>query len=302
MDPLPTLDSLPNELLLSIVSLLPTSQLLTLLGVNRHFYSVTIRIFYSRLMKASSTPDHRVVLECYTPSEKLTTPYLYNNYLSTDTLDLDDFAADDEQDGLPKPTLGQLKGLYAHFKPVEIEGIIRPRLPRRGVPAHELPTDEPSADVYLDKNESFAQLCTVANIVKPSRTGDRFLSHANMSKGVVRVWRDWLAVQAGDRPPTPPSTRLGLGKGRRSDRTKDTILWADAAQNMGLRFCVVKNEMGDDMPRQPVLVSNDEDLPVCYRLMLVELSIRVTELLLTMEKSEAQEVANSGNALMIATI
>jgi hypothetical protein len=41
-------------------------------------------------------------------------------------------------------------------------------------------------------DESFAQLCTITNLVRMGPKPGLFRSHINMSDGVIRVWRDWL--------------------------------------------------------------------------------------------------------------
>ena len=123
----------------------------------------------------------------------------------------------------------------------------------------------------------------MTNLVKLGPKPVLFLSHANVGDGVIRVWRDWLAQQADNL----------------IDRVAP-ILWADAAQNVGVRFRVAHH--GAALERLPVLVAAGEEMPVAYRLEFDELVVRTSRLLLMVEKSEAQEVTTSGKAVIIASI
>ncbi|KAK3312436.1 cyclin-like F-box protein [Apodospora peruviana] len=304
------IDSVPNEILLSILSLLSTRALLPLVAVSHRFYSVTLRILQHRLTKAAALPDHRLILECYHPSAKISTPYLYGDYLYTDSAaETDAFGS-----GLPRPTLGELGQIYSHFRPVAQEENWRPRsrYPMKqsqqnarasdhdvqdggddgGEQSQRQPDETqqlpPSHDVYLDENELFTQLCTVTNLVKVGPKPGLFLSHVNISDGLIRVFRPWLAAQAA-------AECVG-----QLDKPKPQVLWADSAHDVGIRFRVVEKATAG--PYRPVLVKQDEDLPVAYRLELEELLVRTNRLLLMVEKSEAQEVTTSGKAIVIASI
>lgn len=283
MDSQAALSQLPTEILISIFDLLPARSLLPVVAVNRRFYSVIVRILRRRLLRAASLPGHRVILECYHPSAKLSTPYLFCDYLSTDGLgdteDNDDAGA---AHGLPRPTLGDLHRSYSHFRPVVQD---ENRRARRRYPRwmdNDLPQEQPSHDVSLDENELFSQLCTVTNLVKVGPKPDLFLSHVNISEGVIRVWRDWLDAQAAA-PPTQAAP----------------ILWADREQHVGVRFRVTEKESGG-WEQVAVLISTDDDMPVAYRLEFDELVVRTSQLLLMMETSEDQEATTSGKAIVIA--
>ncbi|KAK4152152.1 hypothetical protein C8A00DRAFT_44746 [Chaetomidium leptoderma] len=326
MDSHPTLGSLPNELLISILTQVPTASLLPLITVSHRFYSVTLRIFKQRLNHATAQPDHRLMLECYHPTDKLYTPYLYCNYLHTDSLDGVEAEAEGaaEQQSIPppvepKPThLGGLRGIYSHFRPVEHDENPRRRTSRRpprqgisssGGQAHagqqqqrsvlRPPTPEqPSIDIYLDDDESFSQLCATTNLVRMGPRPGLFRSHVNVSDGVVRVWRDWLAVQAAR---AGHQQREGEGEGEGDDdHGNSAVLWADAARDVGVRFRVAEKDLRGQH-QQPVLVARDEQLPVAYRLGFEELLVRSTTLLVMMEKSEVQEVTAEGKAIVLAS-
>ncbi|KAH6856306.1 cyclin-like F-box protein [Chaetomium sp. MPI-CAGE-AT-0009] len=311
MENLPTLDSLPNELLISILSQLPTSSLLPLATVSRRIYSVTLRIVKQRLNHATSQPDQRLMLECYHPSEKLYTPYLYCNYLSTDS-----FASAERKPGSGSSGLGSI---YTHFRPVE-QDEDRPRRATRGFRQHHHTTDatsndsnssaqeqRPSTDVYLDDDESFAQLCAVTNLVRMGPRPGMFRSHVNVSEGVLRVWRDWLAAQATGgrrRGGEQLQAEEGGDEGGEGDNDSDDhgdgdgVLWADASRDVGVRFRVTEKDIRG---QHPVLVASDEQLPVAYRLEFEELLVRATTLLLMVEKSEVQEFAAEGKAVVLAS-
>jgi hypothetical protein len=150
----------------------------------------------------------------------------------------------------------------------------------------------PSHDVHLDENELFTQLCTITNVVKIGPGRFHFLSHANVSDGVIRVWRGWLAAKAA-----AAAAEVGGGGGDCTPPPHDSrpaILWADATQHVGLRFRV--SEVA--APLGPLLVARDEDVPVSYRLGLEELLVRTHRLLLAMEKAE-EEIPTAGNSLVI---
>lgn len=118
-----------------------------------------------------------------------------------------------------------------------------------------------------------------------------FLSHANVSDGVIRVWRGWLAAKAAA---AAAAEVEGGGDTSTPHDSRPAILWADATQHVGLRFRV--SEVA--APLGPLLVAPDEDVPVSYRLGLEELLVRTHRLLLAMEKAE-EEIPTAGNSLVI---
>ena len=239
----------------------------------------------------------------------ISTPYLYCDYLSTDSLESNSGQTRAESEtGLPRPTLGDLGEIYSHFRPVVDDENRRPRsrYPRqghlqaeRGNGETQLPEPEtlPTQDVYLDENELFSQLCTVTNLVNIGPKPGMFLSHVNVSDGIIRVWRQWMARQA---EATAASAGVDEVEGNGSATPNTTeILWADQSQIVGLRFRVMEKDMPQSEYR-PVLTAADEEPPVAYRLEFEELVVRASHLLLAMEKSESQGFATSGKAIMIS--
>ena len=146
-------------------------------------------------------------------------------------------------------------------------------------------------DLYLDSGELFSQLCTVTNLVRVGPRPGLFLSHVNVSDGLVRAWRGWLAAQASA---TSSATR---GQGEGGGNGEGSVLWADTSHTVGVRFGVSEKDIRGE---HPVLVASDEELPVAYRLEFEELLVRASTLLMMVEKSEVQEVAPEGKAIVIA--
>jgi hypothetical protein len=311
-------------MLTAILSTLPTSSLLPLVRISRRFYAVTMCILHSRLKHAARLPAHRLILECYHPSDKLTTPYVFCDYLHTDPLPPDDGGAGGEY-RFPEHTVAGLRGLYSHFRPVVQDENRRPRLryptaaqAQAQAQAQQAAEDgqssvpEPAAPelvsqaLNLDEGELFSQLCTVTNLVKVAPQRGLFLSHVNVSEGVMRVRRDWLAAQAAtsdeEREADIHDGSSSTSSSSSSRGASGPILWADAEHNVGLRFRVVEQEAQGSFYRRPLMVSADEDLPVSYRLEFEELLVRSHRLLLMVEKSEVQEVNDSGKAIVIASI
>ncbi|KAI1453392.1 hypothetical protein F4805DRAFT_376876 [Annulohypoxylon moriforme] len=269
-----SIDSLPNEIIIHVLSSFPTRELLPLATVCRRFHGLVGRIHYSRLIEASKLQDHKMILECYHPSEKLSTPELFCEYLGTNGLT----EAGDEAD------LGELNKLYTRFRPFlrderfgAIEEISKPRLP-----THQ---------IFLDSSELFSQMCTVTNLVKVGPRNGLFSSLANVTDSVVRVWRDWLKRAA---------EHTAAGKQQQADSGMDdpSILWTDSSKTVGLKFRVAEDE---SIPA-PILFGRDEDPSVSYTLEYQELLIKANWLLLSYETSEAQQVTHAGKAIVIASL
>lgn len=195
--------------------------------------------------------------------------------------------------------LSDLGRLYSSFKPYMAEENRRRRQPLNGAVSDD---DTAREDLFLDDGELFSQLCAVTNLVKTGPRAGLFLSHVNISDGVLRIWREWLAEVA-----TPI---------REVDENLDSskILWVDSAKNVGVRFRV----MLGPMERMPVISGPNDQPPIAYKLeyegksdpstamgmtadFCIELLIRTRELLLAAEKCQVQEVSNSGTAVVIVS-
>jgi hypothetical protein len=288
---------------------------------------------------AASVPGHNLVLECYHPSAKTSTPYFHSDYLGTHGLD-DVASRERGNTGLGHLGLGDLGQMYSRFRPVVQDEARRPRVryPRRTShhrqhqqhqhedgPAQavgEVPEsarEVPSQEIHLEEGESFSQLCTLANLGKLGPRRGIYLSHVNLNDSVIRVWREWLATMADSGPGTHRATE---GKGNTND---PAILWADTRHDVGVRFRVV--EAADSEVHKPVLRGVHEDAPIAYTLEYLgqssfsfimtatlhdgdesrtkltapikELLVRTRKLLLAMEESEVMQTSNSGNALIL---
>ncbi|KAI1843882.1 hypothetical protein JX266_009938 [Neoarthrinium moseri] len=276
------IDTLPNEVLIQVLELFSTKSLLPLAGTCRRFYGLVSRLHYARLVEAVAPQGHDLILECYHPSAKISTPYMFCDYIDTDEF---------ESAGL-EPTLRKMNGLYSRFRPVLEKENQRPRAryPTLDVVqgTKDAIVESPSLDVHLDAAELFSQLCTVINVIKVGPKRGLFLSCVNIIESVIRIWRDWLAEQ----------TELGPSESARTDVSHSSILWTDSAHNFGLRLKVVEKP---DTPA-PVLLGPGEEAPVSYVLEYTELIIRTNQLLLSMEKAEAQQVNHSSKAIVIASM
>ncbi|KAK3398333.1 hypothetical protein B0T20DRAFT_205773 [Sordaria brevicollis] len=335
MGPTSAMDSLPNEILNDILDLLPTRALLPLVRVNSHFYSVALHILHQRLLQAAALPEHRLILECYHPSAKLSTPYLYCDYLRTDKLGAGPNGDDEAHGPEPEPTLAGLKSLYSHFRPVVQEENRRPRLryPRRsqqqqqqeannGEASAEIKEHKPSEEIFLDEGELFSQLCCTTNLVKVGPKPGFFLSNVNVSDGVMRIWRSWLSDQTKTPTSTAPSSASSSTTelhGKPIEETPEeraarlqkakaarAVLWADSERNVGVRFRVVQKPTDDYINNrhyrreQPLLVPADEaydedEQPVAYQLEFDEVLVRSSRLLFMMQKSEEVSEGVGGN-------
>ena len=288
------IDSLPPELLDDVFSLFPTPALLPLAAVNHLFHDVIARLLYRRLRRAVASHTHELILECYHPSAKISTPYLHCAYMGTDGLD----QATDGIDDVPGSTLLRLPNMYSRFRPMPHDDrdahVRNYRAIRRtmsffmyseasaGTPGTSAITssvrhrgrkgageDESlplvSSDVYLDDSELFSQLCTVTSLVKTGPRRGLFLGCACINNGVIRVWRDWLSRRNDARI----SEQRGKAKGRGAragltDPKQDAVLWAYTGKHVGMRFRVTDTTVPSETAPAPGAAS--DDVPVSYQL------------------------------------
>ncbi|KAM0741731.1 hypothetical protein ACQRIT_004588 [Beauveria bassiana] len=296
------------QILVAILDHLPLKALLKATLISRSIHLLAVHTLQRRLFAISSHPGHEVILECYHPSLKISTPYLSCRPLGTRHPTGCGPAAtqregEDEEEA-PPPSLGHVCQLYTSFLPVVTEENRRRRYRNMALPvsvrdgplpvgADEIATQE----LPFDDGALFSQLCVALNLVTPhGRHRGVFVSHYNMSEHVVRVFRRWLeqgmqaaAAGAGDDgevwDPTAP-----LASSR--------ILWVDdAAQTIGLRFRV---SLGP-AERMPLLSGTDEDPAVSYTLTYQELLIRSTSLLMAVEASADKEMEPSQNSIILST-
>ncbi|RSM19342.1 hypothetical protein CDV31_001764 [Fusarium ambrosium] len=272
------IDSLPNEIFISILSPLSSQELLPLALINRRFYSLVTRVLHHRLLQTAPLPENKLILECYHPSDQLYTPYLACQYQGTVTRDGPAIREE-------APTLADLQRLYASFKPTFAEENRRPRRIRARFtetqPSEDAEEDTATQHIHLDDGELFSQLCAVTNLVKEGPKRGLFISHVNIVNGVVRIFRNWLAEMA---------SKQGL-----SSEGSESIVWIGSHDNVGIRFRVVPAAS----ETMPLISGPDDDPPVHYTMVYEELLVRACGLLQAVEHSAVQEVANSGKTLVI---
>lgn len=297
------------QVLIQILSSFPTRKLLPLALVSRHFAGVVGRLHYFRLHEASLLQDHEMILECYHPSVKISTPTLFCEYLGTDGLE-------GAGQGVK---FGEMNQLYTRFRPYLGDEHLRPRAryPTRRMAegADDRPAELPTHDLHLDTGELFSQLCTVASLIKIGPKRGLFLSIANVTDGWVRVFRSWLDAQVAKSADSQQRTE-------RTETDNDSILWTSSAKDVGLKLRVVAK----DNPHVPVFVEADEEPRASYELqyegrkrpsaqlpsgnnflvtftdLFVELLIRTNQLVLSLEASLAQQVHPSSKAVMMVPL
>ncbi|KAK8051021.1 hypothetical protein PG993_002406 [Apiospora rasikravindrae] len=299
-----SLDSLPTEVLIQILEDIPTRKLLLLASASRRFHGIAARLHYARLVEALALPDHEIILECYHPTVKISTPYLFCDYVGTPGLAEQScgVSGSGRGDGDGDPSLAGMNTLYSRFRPVQQEDDRRPRTryPRRTVvEGLEQPLEDlPSHDVHLDAGELFSQLVTVTNLVKVDPKRKIIIDAVNMTDGVIRVWRQWLADQAAAPTPSPAAQGQHSAEDSSSVLEDSAILWADSKQHCGLRMRVVKTD-----EQVPILVAADDEVAVSYKLEFEELLIRTNQLLLNVEKSKEHLIVHTaGKAVVIASV
>ncbi|CZT12510.1 uncharacterized protein RCO7_07676 [Rhynchosporium graminicola] len=280
-----------TRILISILSTFRTTSLLPLTRISHQFYSLILRILHHRLLETAQLKDHTLILECFHPSTKLSTPYLFCSYIGTNALSTSPSAPDISEDHETLGSLAELKTLYSYFlplKPTTDRSILRPH-PAGG--SFSLPNglvDSPDSDfvcqnIHLESHELFSQLQTITSLVKVGPKRGLFLSSVNIGDSILRIWREWLGVRA-----VADKGEGGAGE----------VLWADNNQIVGLRLRVMERDREGETP---VLVREGEDLPVSYTLQFEELVIKTTQLLLLVEQSIDQEVKHSGKAVVIGS-
>ncbi|POR35579.1 Uncharacterized protein TPAR_04211 [Tolypocladium paradoxum] len=277
-----------GQILASALAPLSARELIIITSVSRRFYSAAVRVLYRRLLDTASLPDNELILECYHPSAKISTPYLCCRYLG---MKLAHGGVVDHQ----SPTLGDFPKLYSSFRPVVTEENrrrrFRPEWPQSAISRPEARREDEDAmqEVFLDEGELFTQLCAVTNVVKEGSRPGFYVSHVNTCDGVIRIWREWLdnlASASTIREDEPESSAVDF----------DRFLWVDPAKSVGLRFRVRMSPS----ERMPLISGPGDDAPVSYSLVYEELLVRTSMLLFAVEASAVQEVTRSSKAVVIA--
>ncbi|CAP82899.1 Pc15g00130 [Penicillium rubens Wisconsin 54-1255] len=331
-----TLNSLPNEIFIQILSDFPTRALLPLMSVNHRFRALVLRILHYRLLLSMPLKEYKLLLECFHPSSKLTEPHVFCKYLGTDGLN----ERHDETGLLYENIdaahhLGRVAGLYSRFRPEvssdeeDERGTIRSKFafsPGRMLLLSEVVgfiradinggregqgEDAVIREVTLDGYEDFSQLCVVANLVQVKPGTSLLLSASTIEDGFVRLWREWLRDQSGRKEKT---AEIDWEEDSERMFSDDDILWVDMSKTVGLKMHV-RPKAWD--PSLPVLIHQDDrndDAWVGYevilegeslllwrssRVDLIELHIRSTRLLMAVEQSKEEQKIHQTNAMVI---
>ncbi|CAG8898652.1 unnamed protein product [Penicillium egyptiacum] len=335
-NPAMTLNSLPNEIFIHILSDFSTRALLPLTSVDHRFHALVSRILHYRLLLSMPLKEYKLLLECFHPSSKLTEPHVFCKYLGTDGL-----SERHDETGLLYENidathhLSRVTGLYSRFRPEvssdeeergtddskfgfspgrmlllsEVVGFIRADMngDRKGKGE-----DAVIREVTLDGYEDFSQLCVVASLVQVKPGTSLLLSASTIEDGFIRLWREWLRDQSGRmKKTTQTDWEEDSEKSRSSD---DDILWVDMSKTVGLKMRV-RPKAWD--PSLPVLIHQDDwndNSWVGYevtlqgesllrwrasRVDLIELHIRSTRLLLAVEESKEEQKIHETNAMVI---
>ncbi|KAL2012490.1 hypothetical protein VTN00DRAFT_15 [Thermoascus crustaceus] len=331
--------SLPNEVLVQILTPFSTRALLPLTAVSHRFLALVLRILHYRLLIAASLKDYKLMLECFHPSSKLTEPHVFCTYLGTPGLsDKYDGIGSLYEDTQVAERLGLLSSLYSRFRPIPRADEGNNNNGRRffptgtgtmvGIagagPEEELEVLEEKTpqfvrrSVHLESSEDFSQLCTVVNLVKVIPNSNLLLSAVTVEDGIIRIWRDWLEEQA----------QLGIinDAQRRIDAvanaTREDSIPSDAGagsrplaggrrreEESGILWVDTRKNVGLKFRVRekrwhrdmPVLMYRDEGPAVTYEVDIEELRIRTTRLLLTVEKS-IQEQQNYSRAVVFGAV
>lgn len=262
---------------------LPTPELLPLTVLSHRIYTIILRILHNRLVAAAELDSHSLLLECYHPAAKVTQPYYFCAYRGTDGLSL--YENPSEPARASTARLGEMHRMYSRFRPHRRE------LEEGGRRVARRPGDIPGSrtfpgtaqDMYegelvkqavsLEGHELFSQLVAQTNLAKIGPHGLP-VAFVDVEEGVLRVWRKWLGETAADNFSANVQKEVveEVGQGKeavrevaeaRFDPDDKRILWVSTAKNTGIRFNVRERKLRRDAP---ILIRNDEDLPVSYEL------------------------------------
>ncbi|KAL4783088.1 hypothetical protein BJX76DRAFT_348861 [Aspergillus varians] len=261
--------SLPNEVLIQILSPFTTRELLHLATVSQRFHALVLRLLHYRLLFSASLTEYKLVLDCFHPASRLTEPHVFCKYLGTPGLSHNFEGEGSLYENVDTARqLARLGSVYSIFKLSQTEeGYTTGVTPV----AHSV-----RRYVTIEEFENFSQLCVVMKVVKlrglPGTTA--LLSAVDVEDGVVRLFRSWLKSQA-DRPQ----------HSQHHDGDQDpAILWVDQNKNVGIKFRV--REVTRPVSDFPVF---DEESSSSYEISIDELHIRTTRLILTVEQIREQE-------------
>lgn len=253
---------------MQILKFFPSQHLLLLAAVSRRFRDIAAHIVYGRLIAATSLQDRKLILECYHPTNQHTEPYLFCESLDTPGWSCGNQSPESKGDANREDDcLTTIANLYSSFKPIRANADPKPaRPPFVGSISDSQRTVDPSIislvsrsededermtrNIHLDNDELFSQLCISIALVQLGPRHGVFLSCTDiLKKRTARIWRQWLLENS--------SVSVDGGP--------EHIIWADQAQNVGLKVQV--REM-KGKHHAPILQLMDENQAISYKLEL----------------------------------
>lgn len=138
-----------------------------------------------------------------------------------------------------------------------------------------VPAPEPIIQrVHLDGSELFSQLCAQTIVALTGPKPGLYFNQVDVSNGIIRVWRKWLAKQEVTiETPRREKRDSGCSTDDRDNKNDyvslnrnnnmDEVLWVNDGENVGVHFRVKKCTWRRDVP---VIFASDDDVPVSYEL------------------------------------
>ncbi|KAF8241994.1 hypothetical protein K440DRAFT_183539 [Wilcoxina mikolae CBS 423.85] len=244
--PTASLDTLPEELLSSILSQVPTRHLVRTSSVCHRLRETANTLLSKRLCQSAILRQYNFIFECSTPSRRTITPYQHCF-----------------QKGLTSPVTPNrnLSQIYSRFIPHEPTNV------HDSYSSLDATPRPVSTMVSLEENDYFAQLCANAMLIKLAPIQGMFTL-------LVRVLDDtffWLR-------------RSELRSAAMSKSAR--VVWLDDARNAALKIRVTEKERWPWVSSARHNLEEDEDRPVSYLVEYEEVLVRTAYLVGVMEKEE----------------
>ncbi|KAF3482847.1 F-box domain protein [Arthroderma uncinatum] len=343
----PPLYSLPYELLITILEVFPSRELLQWTNVSSRFYNIICHILSHRLAAIRQLKgQYTLRLDCHLPSRVASQGRTIGTYLDTRTLPHDPSEHPEELEGLLSlehvfsiGDLGVLREQYTRFKVMQhFESMFSPdwkvftiddqnegsegiggifggsKVNNGGFMAgrkNSLGGQNTSSRnsrvapfrILVDSAEPFSQVCVYAKLL-----GDSLPDGVIVSKGVVRLWRDWLAQQpvlTSPRHFTDPyegdsdsDTHSHLADEVDHSLTEEDVKWVDPKMDSGLSLHIGSTQ---EVTSCGFLrgVSDLTDTIVYYTIEIDEFVIRSSRLLFAMEEAEEIEATGSQQTVVL---
>lgn len=238
---------------------------------------------------------HTMYLECGPPAARWQQSKVSCTSLGTDGLDELTRCVQDQDQGGEVGLIRRMAGLYTRFRPMNREldflsmgGLRFGDIPgSRTYMAAEALAAKVAADgdvvartIGIDADMPFSQLQTYAYLGRRESTRGLICSIQNLCEGTIRVWRDWASKQCrskrwsdGEPVAIIHSGDDLSGKQKATESAESprpsqnpNILWTNSGSEVcGVKFGVQEQKW---QRQNPVLWTNESDVPVSYRLEL----------------------------------